>query len=419
MADTRRARGGAVLGIATGLSLAIGLEMLIYLALLGGATVLLWVADRDQRRRLATYAGALVATTGAGYLIFASYANRLPVCDALSPVWLSDAAVGGAMMLGLALLRLDSWKARLGAAAVAGGVLAGFHAFAWPHCLHRLEGVSPEAAQLWLNHVQEARPFYRHSWRVGAIILALPATGLAGWAFLIWRAWKMGPDSRDLLYRTLAVALPSVAAFALLFWQVRAGPAAQMMALPAATAPIVFYFGRWMESPKRWLHAAAAALVLFGVGAAVPLVIQLIPAEKKTPASAKVAVANHRCPTLAALAPIERQPRGIIFTFIDLGPRIIVTTHHDVVGGPYHRNYRAIVDVMKAFRGDEAQAHRIVREYRSDYLLICPNMSTATLFMSEKPGGFYGQLTRGKVPAWLQPIDLGKNSPFRMWKVVG
>jgi hypothetical protein len=109
----------------------------------------------------------------------------------------------------------------------------------------------------------------------------------------------------------------------------------------------------------------------------------------------------------------------MIFTFIDLGPRIIVATHHDVVGGPYHRNYRAIVDDMKAFRGDEAQAHRIIREYRSDYLLICPNMSTATIFMSETPNGFYGQLAKGKVPAWLQPIDLGKNSPFKMWKVVG
>jgi hypothetical protein len=38
VADPKRARGGAVLGIATGLSLSIGLEMLIYLALLGGAT---------------------------------------------------------------------------------------------------------------------------------------------------------------------------------------------------------------------------------------------------------------------------------------------------------------------------------------------------------------------------------------------
>src|SRR4029453_5892085 len=99
MADPQRARGGAVLGIATGLSLAIGLEMMIYLALLGGAAVLMWVADRDQSRRLAAYAGSLVATTSIGFLLFASYANRQPVCDALSPVWLSDAAAGARKML--------------------------------------------------------------------------------------------------------------------------------------------------------------------------------------------------------------------------------------------------------------------------------------------------------------------------------
>ena len=73
---------------------------------------------------------------------------------------------------------------------------------------------------------------------------------------------------------------------------------------------------------------------------------------------------------------------------------------------------------MNAFRGDEAQAHRIVDEYRSDYLLICPYMSTATIFMSETPKGFYSQLDKGKVPSWLQPVDLGKDSPFKMWRVV-
>jgi hypothetical protein len=132
---------------------------------------------------------------------------------------------------------------------------------------------------------------------------------------------------------------------------------------------------------------------------------------------AEVGQANRLCPTLAALAPIQRQPKGLIFTFIDLGPRIVVATHHDVVGGPYHRNDKAIADVMKAFRGDERQAHRIVAEYGSDYLMICPHMSTATIFMSEAPKGFYGQLVKGKVPGWLEPVDLPADSPFKLWKV--
>ena len=73
---------------------------------------------------------------------------------------------------------------------------------------------------------------------------------------------------------------------------------------------------------------------------------------------------------------------------------------------------------MKAFRGDEAQARRIIAEYRSDYLLVCPDMSTATIFMSEARNGFYGQLMNGKVPGWLRPVELPKDSPFKMWRVV-
>jgi hypothetical protein len=322
-------------------------------------------------------------------------------------------------MLGLSRLKIDSWTTRLGAAVVAGATLAGLHAFAWPHCLQRLEGVSPEATALWLDHVREAKPFYRHSWRVGLTALALPVTALFGWALLLWRAWKQGPQDRDLLRRTMAVALPAVTALALLFWQTRAAPAAQMMALPAATALIILVAGPWLRAPQLWKHLVAILLVVVAFGAAVPLALQLVPGERASPARASVARANRRCPSMAALAAINRQPKGTVFTFIDLGPRLIVTTHHDAIGGPYHRNDRAIADVMKAFRGDEPQAHRIVAEYRSDYVLICPDMSTATIFMSEAPGGFYGQLVRGKVPPWLQPVELPKDSPFIMWKVVG
>ena len=72
---------------------------------------------------------------------------------------------------------------------------------------------------------------------------------------------------------------------------------------------------------------------------------------------------------------------------------------------------------MKAFRGSEAQARAIVAKYRSDYVLICPNMSTATIFRAEAPKGFYGQLSRGRVPGWLTPVPLPQDSPFKMWRV--
>jgi hypothetical protein len=39
--------------------------------------------------------------------------------------------------------------------------------------------------------------------------------------------------------------------------------------------------------------------------------------------------------------------------------------------------------------------------------------------MSEAPQGFYAQLEARKVPAWLQPVPLPQDSPFKMWRVVG
>ena len=107
----------------------------------------------------------------------------------------------------------------------------------------------------------------------------------------------------------------------------------------------------------------------------------------------------------------------MVFTFVDLGPRLITVTHHDAVTGPYHRNGEQIGDVMKAFRGSEPQAHAIIAKYRSDYLLVCPNMATATIFMSEAPKGFYAKLMKGHVPNWLERVNLPKDSPFMMWRV--
>ena len=74
---------------------------------------------------------------------------------------------------------------------------------------------------------------------------------------------------------------------------------------------------------------------------------------------------------------------------------------------------------MNTFRGSEAQARTNLAKYRAGYLLICPNSSTTTIFMSEAPKGFYAQLNRGQVPAWLTSIELPAKSPFKMWTVAG
>jgi hypothetical protein len=416
IADPKKVRGGLTLGISTALSLAIGLEMLIYLAVAGAAMVLFWVHSEFERERLRDYAVSLGGSTALAFLVFASNDNRQAVCDALSPVWLSDIMLASALAYGLAWLSPADWKRRLALAVVAGLIVAAFHASLWPHCLQRPEGVSPEVERLWLSHVKEARPFYMHGWRIASLIIALPATGAIGWLALIW----LRRADPALLRRTIGAALPGFAATLLLFWQTRTGPAAQMMAVIGAAALGWFLVPTVWNSRFSSLRAIGAAIaVIVAAGAAVPFVLNFIPEEKSTAREAAIGKANRLCASLWGLHPVAIQPKGVVFTFVDLGPRLITLTPHDAITGPYHRNGQQIADVMNAWRGDTDQAHRIIAHYHSNYVLTCPNSSTTTIFESEAPKGFYVQLNHGQVPKWLSPVELPKDSPFKMWKVVG
>jgi hypothetical protein len=422
IADPKRVRGGLVLGISSALSLAIGLEMVIYLALAGAAMVLFWVADRDERERLSAYAVSTSAGVALSFLVFASYDNRAAVCDALSPVYVSDALLGCALIYALAWLSPGDWKRRLMLALAAGIAIAAFHASIWPQCLQKPEHISPEAQRLWMDHVKEARPIYTHGWRVAVLMVTLPVTGTIGWLGLAW-ARRRDPE---LLRRVAAAAIPGIVASLLLLWQTRTGPAAQMMAAVGAAAlvwfllPPVWRF-KWPDSERIGYPVRAIAttvVILLCVGAAVPFVLNFIPEQPSTPYQKAIGRANALCASLWGLHPIALQPKGVVFTFVDLGPRLITVTHHNTIAGPYHRNWRQIVDVMNAWRGSAEQAHRIiVDKYHSNYVLSCPDSSTTTIFTSETPNGFYGQLHRGLVPKWLQPVPLPKDSPYRMWRV--
>jgi hypothetical protein len=414
LTDPKRARGGATLGIASALSLAIGLEMLPYLAVGGALVVLMWVRDGAEARRLAAYGASLGGGVALAFLVFTSEANMAPLCDALTPVWLSAMLGAGAAAVALAWATPAHPLARLGAAAAAGALLAGLFAWGAPQCLGRLEQSSPELERLWLSRVREAMPIWRHGFDTTVQTVTLPIAGLIGYALMLWRN-RRDPDR---LVHWAAIAALAALAAALLCWQTRAGPAAQLLSIAGATALA------WVSII--WLMGQGLMIVRVGGVVLAFLVISGTASFQltrwfDTPASEgrrTVNRANNRCPTLFALAPVNRQPAGRVLTFVDLGPRLIAVTHHDAITGPYHRNARQIIDVMHVWRGDEANARATALRYQVDYVLICPNLSESTIYRSEAPNGFYVQLTRGKIPGWLQPIQLPGNSPYRMWRVV-
>ncbi|QLC22589.1 AcrB/AcrD/AcrF family protein [Parasphingopyxis sp. CP4] len=414
LVDPRAARGGATAGIASALSFAIGLEMLIFLALIGAAIALLWVRDDTQSRRMAAYGATLGGGAAIGFALFASEFNRLPVCDALSPVWLSVVAGAGAFLVLLAILPLRSWIARIGAGGVAGAIIALGFALAWPDCLARPEGVSAELQSIWLDNVQEARPVYRQGWRRALLIMALPLSGLAGYAIAIVGA----RSEKRPVAPIIALAALALVAFTLLFWQVRTAPAAQLLAVPGAAMLGLYLLPRWRRSSQMLVRVGGTFVALFlitGLWAMGP--IAAFPDADNDAAPNESASTGPSCPDESAYAPIRALPDATILTTIDMAPRLIVMTRHRGIAGPYHRNGAAMLDVFYGLRGDENRLRETIARYDIGYILICPGMSGEVHYGRDDPGSNYARLLAGDVAAGLEPVSLPDDSPFMLFRV--
>ena len=414
MADRRAARGGLVMGLSSAASLTIGLELMPFLVICGVAAVLRWVWEaKGEADRLRLYGVTLALGCTLGYLGFASYDNAVPRCDVLSPVWLSTMVVAGALALSLSYAPLQKPLHRLALAGLGGALIAAFFVFAWPQCLGRPEGVSPELYRLWLSNVREAKPLYAQSWSTAVQTAVLPVIGIIG------SLWALGSArGTPRLAPWATVTLTSIVSTLLLFWQMRSGPAAQLMAVPGATALAWAILPRLARHPRLWVRAfGVPAIVLLVTGGAAAIGTTLTKADKPSAFTKRVNRANFLCPSLSAIRPVARLPATTIFTFVDLGPRLITVTHHKAVAGPYHRNGDAILDVHHAFGGTPEAARAIMLRHGATLLLTCPNMSEATVHQARHKTGFYSRLVKGERFDWLTPIPLPRDSPLKLWRI--
>ena len=221
---------------------------------------------------------------------------------------------------------------------------------------------------------------------------------------------------------------------ALLFWQLRAGPAAQLLAIPPAAWAAHRLVAAVLAGSRRARIAGVAGVVVLGaIAFAYPLYPQAVklyqdmtgqkPKAWRPAALARtdaIKKANGRCRTLPALAVLDQLPPATIFTMVDLGPRILATTHHSALAGPYHRNGATILNIHHAFDGKPADFRPIAARHHATYLLICPNFPEGTIYQSRSPGGFYADLMRGQRPDWLVPVRLNTDMtlPYQLYRIL-
>lgn len=398
-------RRGITGGLAAALSLAVGLEMILFIAAAGIVLVLSHALCRPESdRRLLGFSAALALTVPvlmAGQLDPALWS--VPVCDAISPPLIaltgaafvaSGIAVAGGRYLSTPLARLVL-LAPLGAATALLLLPILQPCLAGPYT-----AMSPEIQRTVLARVQEIKPalYYLTHDPARSIALFYPLYVIT----LLYAAMVVSRRGQG------AVMLGFLALGAVLsFWQTRMGT----MALPV----IAITFGAacaWAIGHGRRTLRLTGLVVFAFVGASGPLAASFVKLTwtGNGPAQGQVAL-GERCMTVEEMRKLDAVPAGIIFNPLNLGPLVLLSSAHSITSAPYHRSTDAFANGILPYEGDEAGLRAAIDRTRADYLLFCagdvygPKTSIGT------------ELSKGGLRPWLAEVPL-KGSKLRLLRVL-
>lgn len=392
-------------GIAAALSLAVGLEMILFIATAGLFFVLFHALDKDGAdKRLMGFATSLalaVPLLMAGQLDPALWS--VPVCDAISPPLI--ALTGTAFVAALVAVIAGRWlglpAARLLLLVPIGGIAAVLLLPMIQPCLSGpYTALSPEVQKTVLARIQEIKPAFYYLVNDGgrAIALFYPLYAIAVLFAVTVFAGK-GKGFVILTFVTLGAALT--------FWQTRMGTMALPVIAIAFGATCSWAFNHARSGPR------LAGLALFGfVTFSTPLAAYFVNATwtGNGPAQGQVALGD-RCNTINEVARLNDVPKGIIFNPLNLGPMILLSSHHSVTSAPYHRSADAFANGLLPLEGDEAGLRAAIDRTGADYLLFC----AGDVYGSASSIGT--ELSKGGLRPWLEEVPLN-GSKLRLLRVL-
>jgi len=401
---------GAVAGLAAALSLAIGLETLVFVA--AGGLVLVGRATFEAEGARARLIGFCSALPVGALVFFAGQTTPqdwlAPHCDALATPVLAILLIASASSLApLAFYRrLHAPAARL--AAVAGLALFGLWMFSplLKPCLAGPYGMLPPEAQDFItSRISEALPalvFATLRPLTFANVL-LPLFVITALSSLFWLRNRASYDKAQ------RAAIGQMLIFG---WLGLIGSLVQVRMNIIAAPALSFLAGhvgaellRWWTSRRSLaavLTAAIVALAAFGTQYLNRPALTLASHLAGTDLSQRFEQPSfdHGCRTEAALAELNALPKARLLTTLNLGAPLILVTHHDALSVPYQRGAQTFWNGSFPFRS-EALMQQAIRQSAPDYVLICREAAY------DAEHGFARALKDGRLPGWLIPVDIG------------
>ncbi len=404
---------GALAGALAAVSLAVGLEMLPFLAMLWSMVAIRHAfGEIPAGDWLLGFAGAFVI---AGPLLMAGQTAGtdwwVDHCDVLAPPVLALGAVGvvatvtpvlaSAVLVGpvprllvmVALAALGLW-------------------LAWPVLGHCMSGpyaqVSPEVLRIIESNVVEglpARTLIDTDPELLARVL-LPPLVLAVLAALV--AWRLRHRLEPIHVTALVQSFVICAVgFVFATLQIRA---ANLMtpAVPLLGGFLIYAFTLIPRaSPVR---IPAAIILILAMPAVVERGAALALRLSASSATALAASAPYSdCRTSKAMTEIASLPKSLVFSSLNLGPAILAYTPHSVTSAGYHRSSDAFWNGVGAFQA-MGNLKTALQRSGADYLVLCPGGRL------EQSSEVMQSLLNGPLPVWLTDAT-GPRREVRVFRV--
>lgn len=402
-----RARSYALAGLGAAVSVSIGMEVYLYIAVLCAVPAVLWlIKGTTVRRGVISFGLALCLGLA---LIFVStiaptHYGRVS-CDNFSVMTLIAGGAGGlGMALCAALLSGKSIPVRAVALIGLGGVCLGLFLTVGPQCLSNpLDDLPVEVKAHWLDKIREAKPLIgaKDHWLSEVPFLIFPTLLAFGLSVLNIRK-KQAVEASGLFAALLAVSI------LMTFYQVRFYTFGHMFAL----FPLALWTAQIYHSGKARSEGSVA--YIFALAASMPVIYGLVAMpfmDDTSDEDGANLVEGASCYESAeALSAYENLPKGLILANTNAAPFILLHTPHSAITGNYHRNIAGLSASIEIMLADTDLAGELLHKYDVDYMHFCPNDSSLLDFIEDSPNGFVAQLKDGGIPSFLEEIPVPENA---------
>lgn len=411
----------ALAGIAAALAIAIGAETTPHIVVVAAIVAVqwLWLGEAMKGAASAFALAIAAALTTVFFLTVPPAQYGLVACDALSTGFYSLGVVGaGAFFLAVSAVSGRSFATRLAALGGVGAATIGFTLLIAPQCLgNPLATLDPLLVSMWLNNVTEAQSIFSQlraePWTAGGFYM-VPVLAMILCVLRI-------RQGRNVHAHSVLLALLAVS-WAIALVQVRGAVFSSMLSAIPFAALVADMRRRSNADPKNLRKGLAFAGTAF---AAVPFVWALSGAllsmgfnKVSGEEVGSLPVQQEKiCSDAAAMAPLAREPIGVVAGPSNLGAHILRFTGHRAIAAPYHRNQGGMLTALHAGMARPKDAVKFLRGAGVTVLAFCKSDGEISNIAAVAPDGLYGQLDKGIVPDWLEPVPGTENKALQLFRV--